>query len=75
MLEEEQSKILRKHHSAQYGGHFASLRTAQKILQCGFYWPTLFKESFEWVRRCDKCQRIGNINKRHEMPLHGVLVV
>ena len=30
VLEEEQVKILRKCHSAQYGGHFSSLRTAQK---------------------------------------------
>ena len=75
MPEEEQSKILRKCHLAQYGSHFVGLRIAQKILQCGFYYPTLFKDSFEWVRRCDRCQRMGNINKRHEMPLHGVLVV
>ena len=30
--EEEQVEILRKFHSAQYGGHFAGPRTAQKIL-------------------------------------------
>ena len=72
MHEEEQAKILRNCHLAQYGGHFSSLRTYQKILQCGFYWPTLFKDSFEWVRRCDRCQRIGNINKRHEMPLRSI---
>ena len=45
--EEEQAEILRKCHLVRYGGHFFSLRTAQKILQCGFYWPTLFKDSFE----------------------------
>ena len=75
MSEEEQAESLRKCHSAQYGGHFAGLRIAKKILQCGFYRSTLFKDSFEWVRRCDRCQRMGNINKRHEVPLHGVLVV
>ena len=75
MPEEEQYEIFRKCHLAQYGGHFSCRRTTQKILQCGFYWPTLFKGSFEWVRGCDICQKLGNINKRHEMPLHGVLVV
>ena len=24
---------------------------------------------------CDQCQRMGNISKRHEMPLQGILVV
>ena len=43
----EQAEILGKCHSAQYGGHFAGQRTAKKILQPGFYWPILFKDSFE----------------------------
>ena len=49
--------------------------TTQKILQCGFDWPTLFRDSFEWVKLCDKCQRMGNINKRNEMPFQAVLVL
>ena len=64
-----------KCHSAQYEGHFAGQRTTQKILKSGFYWPTLFIDSFEWVRQCARCQRMGNINKRNEMPLQGILVV
>ena len=46
-----------------------------KILQSGFYWPTIFKDCFEWVKLCDQCQTMGNISTRHEMPLHGILVV
>ena len=34
-----------------------------------------FKDCFEWVKLCDQCQRMGNISKRHEMPLQGILVV
>ena len=71
----EQSKILDKCHSTQYGGHFAGQRTTQKILKSGLYWPTLFKDSFKWVKQCDRCQRMDNINKRNEMPLQGILVV
>ena len=71
----EQSKILKECHSSPYGGHFAGDKTAHKILQSGFYWPTIFKDCFEWVKLCDQCQRMGNISKRHEMPLQGILVV
>ena len=71
----EQTEILDKCHASQYGGHFVEDRTTQKILQSGFYWPTLFKDSSEWVRHCDKCQIMGNINRRNEMSLQGVLVV
>ena len=66
--EGEQSKILKECHASPYERHFAGDKTAHKILQSGFYWPTIFKDCFEWVKLCDQCQRMGNINKRHEMP-------
>ena len=73
--ESEQSKILHECHASPYGGHFAGDKTAHKILQSGFYWPTIFKDFFKWVKLCDQCQRMGNIGKRHEMPQQGILVV
>ena len=73
--ESEQSKILHECHASPYGGHFAGDKTTHKILQSGFYWPTIFKDYFEWVKLCDQCQRMGNISKMHEMPLQGILVV
>ena len=45
--ENEQGKILNECHASPYGGHFSGERTAHKILQSGFYWPTLFRD-------CDK---------------------
>ena len=71
----EEGKILDKCHASPYGGHFTGDRTAHKILQSGFYWPTLFRDYFVWVKHCDKRQRIGNISRRNEMPLQGILVV
>ena len=67
--ENEHNKILDKCHASPYGGHFVKDRTTQKILQSGFYWPTLFRDCSEWVKHCDRCQRMGNINRRNEMPL------
>ena len=75
VLESEQGKILHECHASPYGGHFAGDKTAHKILQSGFYWPTIFKDCFELVEFCDQCQRMGNVRKRHEMPLQGILVV
>ena len=75
VLEGEQSKILQECHASPYGGHFTGDKIVDKILQSGFYWPNIFKDCFEWVKLCDQCQRMGNISKRHEMPLQGILVV
>src|SRR3990170_1382784 len=62
--EHEQEQILRKCHSEAYGGHHAGNRTAHKVLQSGFYWPTLFKDARKFVLSCDECQRIGNVGRR-----------
>ena len=43
--EEEQQGILSHCHESACGGHFASQKTAMKVLQSGFYWPSLFKEA------------------------------
>ena len=73
--ETKQGGIMEKCHESPYGGHFARDKTAQKILQSRFYWTTLFKDCFEWVKHYDACQRMGNLSKRNEMPLQGILVV
>ena len=51
----EQGGIMEKCHASPYGGHFTGDKTTQKILQSGFYWLTLFKDYFEWVKHCDAC--------------------
>ena len=73
--ETKQGVIMEKCHASPYGRHFAGDKTAQKILQSGFYWPTLFKDCFEWVKHCDACQRMGNLSRRNEIPLQGILMV
>ncbi|KAK9008902.1 hypothetical protein V6N11_080379 [Hibiscus sabdariffa] len=73
--EEEQKDIMYHCHVASCGGHFGGNRTAAKILQAGFYWPTLFKDAHAFAKACDRCQRMGNISRRNEMPLQNILEV
>ena len=72
---QEANSIMWHCHSSAYGGHHSGERTAAKILQSGFWWPTLFKDCQDFVKRCDKCQRTGNISKRNEMPITGIIEV
>ncbi|XP_025677547.1 uncharacterized protein [Arachis hypogaea] len=48
-------------------------RIAAKVLPCGFFWPTLFKDAKELVSRCNECQRAGNLPKKNEMPQQFIL--
>ena len=73
--EEEQQGILNRCHESACGGHFTSQKTAMKVLQSGFYWPSLFKEAYQMCRICDRCQRLGKLSRRHMMPLNPILVV
>ncbi|XP_073033769.1 uncharacterized protein [Primulina eburnea] len=54
----EAHQILELCHSSAYGGHFGATRTAAKVLQSGFFWPTLFKDSYTLVKSSDRCQRL-----------------
>src|SRR3954471_13763386 len=67
--------ILTHCHTLQAGGHHGAIRTAAKVLQSGFFWPTLFADAHDFVKRCNSCQRSGNISKRNEMPLNTILEV
>ena len=66
--EYEMTSILNQCHTLPCGGHFGGQRTTAKVLQSGFYWPTLFKDTHQFVSTCDKCQRMGNILERTSHP-------
>ncbi|KAJ9562176.1 hypothetical protein OSB04_007336 [Centaurea solstitialis] len=72
---EETDSILAYCHTLPCGGHAGSGKTVAKVLQSGFYWPTLFRDADIFVWKCDRCQRTGNISRRHEMPLNYILEV
>ena len=64
----EFNSILNFCHTYACGGHFGTQRTALKVLECGFYWPTIFKDARTFCMTCDRCQRMGNIGAKDQMP-------
>ncbi|XP_049399731.1 uncharacterized protein LOC125863765 [Solanum stenotomum] len=73
--EYEVPKVPESCHVSPYGGHHGGEHTSHKVLQYGFFWPSLFKDSIVFVKGCDKCQRFGTLSRRHEMPLSNILEV
>ncbi|CAL8993318.1 unnamed protein product, partial [Prunus brigantina] len=45
------------------------------LLQSGFFWPTLFKDAYVFCASCDRCQRMGNLHARNQMPLTNILII
>ncbi|CAN6679349.1 unnamed protein product [Malus baccata var. baccata] len=73
--ESEFQSILTFCHSYACGGHFGTQRTALKVLECGFYWPTIFRDARTFCLTCDRCQRMGNISDKDQMPQNPILSV
>jgi hypothetical protein len=65
--------ILKGCHDDIGGGYFASLITAQKALQSGYWWPSLFSDAARYGKKCDPCQRVGKPTPSKAMPLNPIL--
>lgn len=69
------NSILSHYHGSEYGGHYSSVCTIVKVMESGFYWPSLYKDTRKFVEICDGYQRVGNLSRRHEMPLNNMLEI
>ena len=66
--------VLQFCHASAVGGHYGPYRTARKVLDSGFYWPTLFKDAHQICSTCEKCARAGPaITRRQEMPQQPII--
>ena len=54
---DEFHSILNFCHTLKCGGHFSGKKTAAKVLQFGFFWPSVFKDAHDLCRACLNCQK------------------
>ena len=47
--------------------------TGQKVFRAGYFWPTIFLDVQEYVKKYDACQRYARNDLRTELPLHVYL--
>ncbi|RDX93188.1 putative mitochondrial protein, partial [Mucuna pruriens] len=75
ILDSEFQLLLYFYHIASGGGHNGSTRIVRKVLDCEFYWPTIFKDPHQFVSACEQCQKAGMaISIRHEMPQQPIIL-
>jgi hypothetical protein len=60
----EATKTIERCHASPYGGHYGVFCTHAKIWQSGFFWPMMYQDIKEFIRRCVRCQKHRNINAR-----------
>nr|GEU93801.1 reverse transcriptase domain-containing protein [Tanacetum cinerariifolium] len=66
--------ILEACHNRPTGGHHGANLTVKNIFDSGFFWPTIYKDAYEFVKNCESCQRQGKILQRDEMPQNSIQV-
>ena len=56
------------------GGNFGPKRTTHKVLNCGLFWLSIFKDTYMFCKSYDRCQKTRNIGPRNQMPQNPILV-
>jgi hypothetical protein len=75
---EEEKQLLQETHGSSdvviyVEGHFSAKTTAFKIIKKGYYFPSIFPDSYNFSRSCDKCQKFAGKERLSAMPLQLVL--
>ena len=55
--------ILKELHKGNAGGHFSQDITVRKVLDTGYWWPTLYKDTYQYYQTCHECQKTGGLPK------------
>ena len=55
--------ILQELHKGNAGGHFFQDNTVRKVLDAGYWWPTLYKDTYQYFQTCHECQKTGGLPK------------
>ncbi|XP_021802453.1 uncharacterized protein LOC110746532 [Prunus avium] len=73
ITEEQGEYVLREIHSGVCGDHSGSKSLAHKAFRQGYYWPSMHRDAIAMVKKCDKCQRFGNIPHLPAEPLTPIV--
>ena len=66
---EEAKEDLEQFHDKYYTGHNSIEVTVDMVLRSGYFWPKIFKDTFEHVRSCHIFQTSANRERHPTMPL------
>ena len=61
--EEEVKYILEEIHKGVCEDHAGPKSLVSKVVRTSYFWPTIQVVARELVKKCDKCQRFGNVQR------------
>ena len=61
-IEEDEARyVLEEVHEGICGDHMGHKSLVRKIIRAGYFWPTMQQDAAKFVKRCNSCQRYGNV--------------
>ena len=73
LTHEEAELVLNDCHRGACGGHLSGLYAAQKILREGYFWPSIFNNCVNAVKKCHTCQVFAQNMRSRPAPLHPII--
>ena len=61
--EDETKYILEEIHQGVFGDHAGPRSLVSKVIRTGYFCPTMQMDAVELIKKCDKCQRFGNVQR------------
>ncbi|XP_057745580.1 uncharacterized protein LOC130963489 [Arachis stenosperma] len=55
--------VLREVHEGCCGHHIGGKALERKLIRAGYYWPSMMKDSKEFMKKCVKCQENANVHR------------
>ena len=59
--EDEAKYILEEIHQGVCGDHAGPRSLVRKVIQIGYFWPTMQMDVVKLVKKCNTCQRFRNV--------------
>ena len=71
--QDEAKYILEEIHEGVCGDHAGPKSLVSKVIRSGYFWPTMQADAVELVKRCDKCQWFGNVQRLPAKKLTAIM--
>jgi transposase InsO family protein len=68
----ESQTLMKEAHSGECGEHQGKKRLYQLLLTLGYYWPTMKKDTADFVKSCHTCQLQANLIHTHPTSLQNM---
>nr|KYP64913.1 Gypsy retrotransposon integrase-like protein 1 [Cajanus cajan] len=68
----EADYVTREVHEGICGLHSGARTTVSKLLRAGYYWPTMNTDCAAFIKRCQPCQKHGNLIHQPAEQLHCI---